>query len=452
MWEKYVQKRKKKKTNIKKVEDSNTSALLPSSYYSTQSESVTQSDSHGTCEQKTILTETRRITETTMRMEHKSPHPDIEFKESVCPTPSPIPFKMHESENYVETTTKPSPPSTTTIPIFSVSQPKHFHNEQDHLVRTNTFENIKYKTFDGTNNTQTSLPTCENAIQFENVLNANHKTVDESNLLTPGPAPEIGYMPTINDSNLCTNISNGFLMLENDKLSNKQFTTSSNDFLNKNILDEKKIIFSPPNNDYDSNFDKIEQQLTSSKNEKKSSVRDTIQTIANKIKEYETHDSYSEYQLKAPTLVKFINPIVKPYENGYNPNQYQNAINLEPGDPPEICFASRLAGAKKPSTVEIIEKKLEDDLKRGPTKILPVSVRMVPPSPQIDTPENTETTKKYFAKQIEHFERPHIDNYNNIQHKTLNEHIYHHMDTKQKPIFTPTNAYEKVRFNNCFYV
>lgn len=434
----------------------NTSALLPSSYHSMQSESVTQSDSHGTCEQKTILTETRRVTETTMRMEHKSPHPDIDFKEFICPTPSPIPVIPVDTNEIKTSETK------TFVETISVPKSQHFHDELDHLAQTHTHENIKYKTFDAKpENIQNHQPIHSN-YEIYSAVNGEHKAVDESNLLTPGPAPEIGYMPRPSDSNLCVNMSDNFKTSENAKI-NEYFEMSdvSQHFPSKKIVEEKKRTFSESmTNDIDA-IPVLHKQVQSvgghepsgmfvygfqppspqiDHGDKKSSVRDTIQTIANKIKEYE-HDT--DYELKAPSLVRFVDPLIKPYESGVQKSQNLQC-NLEPGAPPEICFAARLPTERKSSMVESIEKKLEDDLKKGPTKVLPLSVRMMPPSPNTVSSETFESTKKQFFKKTEHFESgpPRHVHY---EHTKSTENTHYPMEIKQKPTSTPYKDCEKVR-------
>ncbi|XP_023033000.1 uncharacterized protein LOC6645015 isoform X2 [Drosophila willistoni] len=57
-------------------------------------------------------------------------------------------------------------------------------------------------------------------------------------------------------------------------------------------------------------------------------------------------------------------------------------IELEPGTPPEICFAPKTDEVRRHSLVETMEQKLEQNLIQGPSKVLPHSVPTLTPQPQ----------------------------------------------------------------------
>lgn len=102
---------------------------------------------------------------------------------------------------------------------------------------------------------------------------------------------------------------------------------------------------------------------------KKQSIMETKKMFEEKIKENVVLPY--EKALKAPAMLKQI----------FSPERPKSTtefdIQLEPGSPPEMCFAAK--PERRQSYVEQIEKQLEKDLEHGPTHVLPGSVRTMPP-------------------------------------------------------------------------
>lgn len=122
-------------------------------------------------------------------------------------------------------------------------------------------------------------------------------------------------------------------------------------------------------------------QTDSVNTERKTSTKQTAKMFEEKIKELENSPRH-DYDLKAPGMVQQILP--RPQLE--RPKSVQECvlpdIYLEPGSPPEMCYAPRTEQKKverKHSLVETIEQVVQ---REGPSKVLPGSVRMVPPPPK----------------------------------------------------------------------
>lgn len=116
--------------------------------------------------------------------------------------------------------------------------------------------------------------------------------------------------------------------------------------------------------------------------ERTTSTKQTAKMFEEKIKELENSPRH-DYDLKALGMVQQIIP--RPQLE--RPKSVQECIlpdiYLEPGSPPEMCYAPRTLERKtverKHSLVETIEQVVQQE---GPSKVLPGSVRMVPPPPK----------------------------------------------------------------------
>ncbi|XP_015043414.2 titin-like isoform X8 [Drosophila pseudoobscura] len=88
-------------------------------------------------------------------------------------------------------------------------------------------------------------------------------------------------------------------------------------------------------------------------------------------------------ELNAPFLVQQIAKSIPP-----QPVTHLVNVDLEPGTPPEICFAPKPEEAvRRRSLVESMEQKLEQNLLQGPRKVLPHSVpTLTPPAPSAYRP------------------------------------------------------------------
>ncbi|KAI8039392.1 hypothetical protein M5D96_008116 [Drosophila gunungcola] len=96
-------------------------------------------------------------------------------------------------------------------------------------------------------------------------------------------------------------------------------------------------------------------------------------------------------ELNAPFLVNQIVKSIPPTTTA--PVTHLVNVELEPGTPPEICFAPKVEETRRRSIVESMEQKLEQNLIQGPSKVLPHSVPTLTPSNVQTKPlGNTATT------------------------------------------------------------
>lgn len=370
-------------------------------------------------------------------MEHKSPLPDIEFN------PSPRPFEIKDNVD-IQTNTniiktldnKDMKPLTDIISVPQhIHQRQPIHTEHDNLVANRTFEQFKYTTYetatakdplyiaDGNAHQETEV-----AINGDDVINAKNngsvsnriKSIEKS----ANDEPIYKTTPIWNASNESPVTQFCF-----DKQS------------------QRAISITPTFNATPY------QNGTCTPNP----VNETIEQISSKIQEYEQSHWSNDYDLKAPALVKHVTPIIKPYENGVEisakvDSAIQVPINLEPGEPPELCFAPRVSGERRQSLVEKIEKSLEKDLERGPSKVLPHSVRMMPPSPQTISTEHYESSQR---QSIIKQSKIHDINQPNTEINNLKHIFYEHNKPLQRNTIsdfvpTPPKAPEKVRIWSVF--
>lgn len=106
----------------------------------------------------------------------------------------------------------------------------------------------------------------------------------------------------------------------------------------------------------------------------KVSIKDTKNYFEQRIKQEEVKSAPSD--LKAPGLVRqFAKPMVPLVP-----------LDLEPGSPPEICYAPKPVYERKQSYVEKIEKSLEQNIEKEPDRIPEGGVRIFP---QRQTPQRT---------------------------------------------------------------
>jgi len=102
----------------------------------------------------------------------------------------------------------------------------------------------------------------------------------------------------------------------------------------------------------------------------KTSIKDTKSFFEQRIKEEEIKSSSME--LKAPGLVKqFAKPMVPLIPDNYE-------LGIEPGAPPEICYAPKPVLERKQSYVGKIEKSLEQNIEKEPDRVPRGGVRIFP--------------------------------------------------------------------------
>lgn len=394
--------------NAKMADETNTAAIIPKSYHSSQSENITQSDSHGTTEQM-IHTETRRVIETTMRMEHKSPHPDIEIQYSPRQNQSNDIFKTETECTYQLNPIQPPPKQDYTPqnhiieskPSNSITGPHNVINESviengiNH-IESYEFEKKEFKAFNGVS---------DGAKPFGNA----RKDVVISNEIKP------------------FQLAASKKMIENGELSYYEASSARNTPIIHKVQP-------PVENGY--RYETF----------KPNAIQETIQRMAHTIEGYERVKVPESNDLKAPSLVKFATPIAKTYTHEH-PIANDNNLNIQPGEPPEICFAPRLATEEKTSMVQQIEKSLERDLERGPSKVLPHSVRIVPPSPKYVASEMFGTTTRSITKQSKQYELSPSKNHasNNTFHYEYTKPVpvqNHQLNTRNE--LSPIKSFEKV--------
>lgn len=106
----------------------------------------------------------------------------------------------------------------------------------------------------------------------------------------------------------------------------------------------------------------------------KTSIKDTKSFFEQRIKQEEVKPMQTE--LKAPGLVRqFAKPMVPLVP-----------LDLEPGEPPEMCYAPKPVYERKQSYVEKIEKTLEQNLEKEPDRVPRGGVRILP---QRQTPQRS---------------------------------------------------------------
>lgn len=389
-------------------------ANVPNSYHSSQTDTITKSDTHRSSEQ-TVHTETCRITETTMRMERKSPVPDIEFN----PSP-PKPFEIKENldiytKQYADNNTNNKyMTDICSVPQYQQhTQPQQQNlTEYNHFISTETLENQKYKPYEAAPQKQFQSEMAEN-------LHTNNVTLNDEPMFS-----KTNYGSVSEKVKQIENITN-------DEPAHKPFGP----------------IWIVPN---ELSITHIYQNDTISPNP----LNETIEKFSSKIHEFEKCHWPNDSDLKAPALVKHVTPSIKPNEAPKKEQQepINVSLNLKPGEPPELCFAPRIISDRKPSLMEKIEKTLEKDLERGPTKVLPHSVRMIPPSPPPQPPPPSQTVSEHFESSkhiIKQTKQYDINKPNkNINHikNTFYENTtppLHRITFVHVP--TPTKAPEKVR-------
>lgn len=117
---------------------------------------------------------------------------------------------------------------------------------------------------------------------------------------------------------------------------------------------------------------------------RRNSTKETTKLFENKIKEFENSPKH-DYDLRAPGLVKQIPPMPLQARPSSVHESPLPDIYLEPGSPPEICYAPRPATLeRKLSIVEVIEQTIEKASVNGPSKLLAGAVRMIPPPQKRD--------------------------------------------------------------------
>lgn len=155
------------------------------------------------------------------------------------------------------------------------------------------------------------------------------------------------------------------------------YHTSKNEF-----AEEKKMRF-PATPISESETDNRYESASECENvirlKRRNSTKETTQLFEKKIKEFENSPKH-DYDLRAPGLVKQIPPMPLQGRSTSVQESPLPDVYLEPGSPPEICYAPRPATLeRKQSLVEVMEQTIEKESINGPSKMLAGAVRMIPP-------------------------------------------------------------------------
>lgn len=127
-------------------------------------------------------------------------------------------------------------------------------------------------------------------------------------------------------------------------------------------------LWSPRNTDYESCYSEQESKYES------------FMSASETEPESEKPKNTFKHDLKAPFLVKQISEKSPPKPILISKSPIPD-ITLQPGSPPEICFAPKVEN-RRHSMVEAMERTLEENLATGPSKVLPHSVPTITPHTQ----------------------------------------------------------------------
>lgn len=341
---------------------------------------------------QTSNTETHRVTQSTMRLEHKTPLNDIE---PLSYTPKS--YTSNQLPNYDRTATPFVSPNKSAV---QQQQTKSFTNISSGLdYPTALAEEPKYAKFDHAKTPQAIFYNLNKTSDNDNFTYHQREEFKKLNL-SPGPQPEFGTMPKYEDTKKeC--ISDRIKKLESSykevsevpqggvkilpfgssQTTHNQQTYSSN--LTRQINDIPPLSkpsafngFATPSPRPATSTDEDDTGEL-----KRQTIKETAKAFDHKISEYKS--SSNDYQLKAPGLVRTIFPSPAPRQrpksfHGFPPT---NLNLLTPEPEPEMLYAPRPAYERTPSLVETIEQSLEKDWEKPQTRVIPGAVRMMPPSP-----------------------------------------------------------------------
>ena len=371
---------------------------------------------------ESVITETRRTTESTMKMEHKMDFPDLTTSFSQRPK-TPTIAENRESLYHAKFVPDPLAEPIHLEPI----KQNAFQFFESNLKNFGPNNEEKYTRYEDMVKTKSSTFSQDNNQQFQSQLNNDLNQLN----LEPGSPPLEGFMPkTVLNQNKIPNMapnsglpqtfrkeefvkesrqsSSSFKQqsfapaqiltpklepmrinrspsprpeaLEMEKLWStkspephlaQSFMASQQSFHQENH--KSFVAYSTPPQHFHQvpmhvNFEQQHQQVAPEPEIPKLSIKETKKMFENKIRQEELS------VLKSPALVKeFSKPEMPP------PSQFQ------PGAPPEMCYAPKPMYERKQSQVERIEKSLEESLDKEPSYVPRGGVRIIParqPTPQ----------------------------------------------------------------------
>lgn len=386
-------------------------SAVPNSFQSSQY-ATSKSDTHGTTEQ-TTTTETRRVTQSTMRLEHKSPYPDLEVPNYTprALTPSLLP-------NYDRS------PAPFVSPDKSASQQQSYARNITNISSSNSYRNSgldyptapvdppKYAKFD-----HSKTPQAQAIFYNPNKTNDNdnftyHQREEFKKLnLIPGPQPEFGCMPKSDEENKKECISDRIKKLESSykevsdapqggvkilPFGMNQSTTQQQSYSSTLVKQINNIPSLSKPSAFNGYATPSPRPATSTDEDdhgelKRQSIKETAKAFDHKISEYKS--SGNDYQLKAPGLVRTIFPTATPRQRPKSFHELPVGLSanlnlLTPEPEPEMLFAPRPAFQRNSSLVETIEQSLEKDWEKPQSRVIPGAVRMMPPSPLHHVPDS----------------------------------------------------------------
>lgn len=339
--------------------------LVPSSYHTSSNDSQSFSDKVGSSEH-TVLTETRCMTETTMRMEHKSPLPDIESPRLYIKSPFPSPNGQNKIQSFKnEQMQSKSCKESFNENLFSNNNP--LQSELDRSPNKlqssmNSSETIKYSVFK-TSPPTNLLPCKLNKSTLRDEM-PKDVCVDKQNelKLTPGPLPKFGYLP--DDSVQNNSPTKHIIEQQTSEIIRNEISG-----IPANI--PESFVRSPVPVSTPQSFTSAPIGTENQEILRRNSIRETAKAIENKIKEIES----SSYELKAPCLVRDIIPRKHQHVSSRPASAPLHDINIQPGSPPELCFAPQITHDKKSIYPETSKKCFEQN--NRPIQLPPTPVKMM---------------------------------------------------------------------------
>uniref|UniRef100_A0A1B0CIV6 Ig-like domain-containing protein n=2 Tax=Lutzomyia longipalpis TaxID=7200 RepID=A0A1B0CIV6_LUTLO len=387
------------------------SAILrpPSSSHSAHTVSQATMDLHGS-EESTIVTETRRTTEATMRMEHKVSFPDLPPLTQTQNTQTHATPMRHEATMSDSAALKSSGTNTEALEMKRVATqtppqvPTKPCQEEEEVIQTQSItkksamEYFEHKIKSEPEEKYTKFSDLK-VSPFEQKLSSDLKMLN----LEPGPAPEIGFMPK-GDQVKRENISDRIKRLEEGHRETETPSGGIRVFPQLSRADEpgsvsprpsaeavamEKLWASPkPHEVHDFTEKKTtEQRYTWASSQEMSigtchDVPTEVPTTDDTLKNYSITSAKKVFEDKlkeAPELVapQLVRQVSK--ERPKSVHELFHAIHLEPGSPPEVCYAPKPTFERKKSLVETLEESLERKIESEPTRVPPGGVRIVPP-------------------------------------------------------------------------
>ncbi|XP_076758852.1 uncharacterized protein LOC143428086 isoform X1 [Xylocopa sonorina] len=146
------------------------------------------------------------------------------------------------------------------------------------------------------------------------------------------------------------------------------------------------IIYKAETTKVDHTVNKIEEKSMYEKYMSECDVKKSEKS--EKLEEYSSKKWTGSDELKAPGLVRNVEPPKKPVVQLYHltePTPPTDQIILEPGPPPEIGYIPPVPVVRE-KKIEKLEKHLEVSLEHKPAKIPPGAIRTIPPLPKKEEP------------------------------------------------------------------